>query len=59
MYNYLKYSGASVILSLNPLHWKILPWYRNEATEDDWSVGTHAVGFLFLTVRFWIDNGDW
>jgi hypothetical protein len=59
MYNYLKYSGLSVILSLNPLHWKILPWYRSEATEEVWSTNAHAVGFLFLTVRVWIDNGDW
>jgi len=59
MYNYLRYSGLSVILSLNPLHWKILPWYRNEATEEVWSTNAHVIGFLFLSVRVWIDNGDW
>ena len=59
MYDYLKYSGISIIIILNPLHWKLLPWYRNEATEEVWTTNTHAVGFLFLTVRIWIDKGDW
>ena len=60
MYNYLKYSGVSVILHLNPLHWKILPWVKKEF--NDWAgerESTYSCGFLFLTVRVWIDNGDW
>lgn len=59
MYNYFKYSGLSVIIMLNPLHWKVLPWYRNEETAEVWSTNTYAFGFLFLTIRFWLDNGDW
>jgi hypothetical protein len=59
MYNYLKYSGFSIIFQLNPLHWKVFPWYRNEKTVEAWSTPTYAIGFLFLTVRIWIDNGDW
>jgi hypothetical protein len=58
MLKYLRYSGCSVILSLNPLYWKVLPWYRRE--DDSWeSSNTYACGFLFLTIRVWIDNGDW
>jgi len=59
MYKYLRYSGLSVIFNLNPLHWKVFPWYRNEQTAEFWSKNTHAVGFLFLTIRFWLDDGEW
>jgi hypothetical protein len=60
MYNYLKYSGLSVIIQLNPLHWKIWPWFRNESTVEWGSPEkTYSFVFLFLTIRLWIDNGDW
>jgi len=60
MYNYLKYSGLSVIIQLNPLHWKVWPWFKNE-TNSEWGSAeyTCSLSFLFLTIRFWIDNGDW
>jgi len=58
--SYLRYSGASIIVQLNPLHWKILPWFRNEKnTEWGSAERTCSLTFLFLTVRIWIDNGDW
>jgi hypothetical protein len=58
--NYLKYSGVSVIISLNPFQWRYLPWLRNES-NDQWGTAeyTYAFGFLALTIRFWIDNGEW
>jgi len=60
MNDYLKYSGASVIIQLNPLHWKVLPWCRKEinewATENE---RTYSFTFLFLTIRVWIDDGSW
>lgn len=59
--NWVRYSGASIIITLNPLHWRIYPWCRQEIT-DIWS-GTNnqtfSVSFLFLTARVWIDNGNW
>lgn len=60
MIKYLRYSGISVILSLNPLYWKVWPWFKNE-TNNEWGEAekTYAFGFLFLTVRFWIDKGEW
>jgi len=61
MINWLRYSGITVILQINPLHWRVLPWFRNE-TNCEWPAPnerTCAVGFLFLTIRIWIDNGDW
>ena len=60
MYNYLKYSGLCVIIQLNPLHWKVWPWFKNE-TNSEWGSAeyTCSLTFLFLTIRLWIDNGDW
>ena len=59
--NWIRYSGAGVILHLNPLHWKVLPWFRDE-TNQEWPAPnerTWAAGFLFLTIRVWIDDGSW
>ena len=59
--NWIRYSGVGVILHLNPLHWKVLPWFRNE-TNQEWPAPnerTWAAGFLFLTIRVWIDDGSW
>jgi hypothetical protein len=59
--NWLRYSGASVIITVNPLHWRWRPQAR-ETFIDEW-VGPHErawfVGWLFLTVRIWIDDGSW
>jgi hypothetical protein len=58
--NYLRYSGVSVIIALNPLWWKVLPWYRDESNEEWGSAEkTYAFGFLGITVRIWIDDGSW
>ena len=59
--NWIRYSGVSVCLHLNPLHWKIWFWFRNE-TNAEWpgpNERTYAFGLLFLTVRVWIDDGSW
>lgn len=56
--NYLKYSGASIIITVNPFHWA---WFPNIKREKElvWDSDTFKVSVLFLTVRLWIDNGDW
>ena len=59
--NWLKYSGASVILTLNPLHWRYVP-KGGRAFVGEWAGPNERswyVSWLFLTVRFWVDNGDW
>jgi len=59
--NWIRYSGVGVIFTLNPLHWKVLPWFRDE-TNQEWPAPnerTWAAGFLFLTIRVWIDDGSW
>jgi hypothetical protein len=58
---WVRYSGASVIVTLNPLHWCWAPVAQHEPNTE-WSKAherTYRVSWLFLTVRIWIDNGDW
>ncbi len=58
---WVKYSGASVSITLNPLHWNLVPVARNESNID-WpspNESTYMVSWLCLTVRAWTDNGDW
>jgi hypothetical protein len=60
MFKWLRYSGASVIITVNPLHWRWKPWTTNFV--DEW-IGPHertvTMGWLFVTVRLWIDDGSW
>ena len=60
MLKWLRYSGASVIITVNPLHWRWKPWTMNFV--DEW-IGPHertvTMGWLFVTVRLWIDDGSW
>ena len=58
---WIRYSGASVIVILNPLHWRWVPQARHERGVE-WpspNENTYMVSWLFLTVRAWTDNGDW
>jgi hypothetical protein len=60
MINWLKYSGASVSVTLNPYHWSLVPFARSIASE--WELPNernYSVGWLFLTIRVWIDDGTW
>ncbi len=58
IWQYIRYSGVSIIFALNPLYWKVLPWFRKE--DSEWqSDNTYSFTFLFLTIRIWIDNGEW
>jgi hypothetical protein len=57
--DYLKYSGASVIITVNPYHWSWIPVYRYGSAEIwDYSK-TYIISFLFLTIRIWLDDGNW
>jgi len=60
MFNWLRYSGACVIIKLNPLHWHLVPYgHRDVSDLPGPNEQTFVLGWLCLTVRFWIDNGDW
>lgn len=59
--NWLKYSGASVSVTLNPYHWAWLPVIAQEITNE-WpspNERSYYARFLFVTVRVWVDDGSW
>jgi len=55
--NYLKYSGLNVTIKLNPYHWRLNIAYRQ--TTDVWEQDALVIELLPITIRLWIDNGDW
>jgi hypothetical protein len=60
MIKWLRYSGCSVIITMNPIHWRVAPWTQRDYTE--WAgpnEHTYSAGWLFLTVRVWLDDGAW
>jgi len=60
MLKWLRYSGMTVIIAVNPFHWSLKPRYTR--FQDEWAgpkEQTWTVAWLFLTVTFWIDNGSW
>ena len=60
MFKWLRYSGACVIITVNPAHWRWIPWANR--FQDEWAgprERTVSVGWLFVTVRLWIDDGSW
>jgi hypothetical protein len=59
--NWIRYSGISIIITLNPLHWRWMPVATHEQNIEWPSPNEHTyrVAWLWLTVRIWIDNGDW
>ena len=61
MYSWLRYSGASIAFTLNPLHWTWVP-QAGRAFTDEWAgpnERSYSARFLFVTLRFWIDDGSW
>jgi hypothetical protein len=57
--SYLRYSGLSVTITVNPFHWAFFPRIQQGSLEVWDTENTVAVSFLFLTVRFWLDDGSW
>jgi hypothetical protein len=59
--NWIKYSGVTVRLNLNPFHWAWIPGAGREF-RGEW-IGPNERGwyakFLFVTVSVWIDDGSW
>lgn len=57
---WLRYSGISVTITLNPLHWRWYPWWQRDVNE--WAgpnERTYVFGILALSMRVWIDDGSW
>jgi hypothetical protein len=57
-FDYLRYSGVSITFNLNPFHWHFIP-RTFKSDKDAWDTDAWSVSFLFLTIRFWIDDGSW
>lgn len=59
--DWVRHSGATVSIAVNPCHWSWWPQIQNEPL-DTW-IGPHErrfyVTWLMITVRAWIDDGTW
>jgi hypothetical protein len=61
MLKWLRYSGACVTITVNPLHWNLLPKIYQEP-QDVWvgpNESTWRASWLMITVKIWIDDGSW
>lgn len=55
---YFKYSGINITLKLNPYHWRIA--FSKGSSVDSWEVEhSYVIELLPITIRLWLDNGDW
>jgi len=61
MLKWLRYSGASVAVIVNPLHWSWVPQAGQEFQNEWPGPNEHRwyAKFLFVTIRVWIDDGSW
>lgn len=59
--SWVRYSGASIAVTLNPCSWSWQPRLNREY-HDQWQGPDYrswSMRWLFLTVIIWIDNGSW
>ena len=60
-FDYIRYSGITVRLNLNPFHWSYLGGFGKDF-RGEWA-GPNEKGwyvkFLFLSVSVWFDDGSW
>jgi hypothetical protein len=55
--NYLKYSGVTITFKLNPYHWRFHCRYMQ--TNEAWETDHLSLELLPITIRVWIDDGQW
>lgn len=55
--NWLKYSGATISLTLNPYHWSLQCKYNTSI--DVWDRDYFLLQLGPLSLRVWIDDGSW
>lgn len=62
-YPWIRYSGASITLVVNPFNWRWLPWAENAVDAGvsitDPNYRGVVFGWLFLVVKLWIDDDTW
>jgi hypothetical protein len=54
--NWIRYSGVWLTLILNPFHWRLQWFKRNEFWHD---TKEYTSQFLFLSIRVVVDDGSW
>lgn len=59
MYNWIRYSGVTLTLHLNPLHWWAWPHLERHQGELGEHDARWTFKFLFVKVTVWFDNGRW
>lgn len=60
IWSWLKYSGASISLTLNPCHWRFgVKFVRDQDLWAGPNERTWILSFLFITLRLWVDDGSW
>ena len=61
LFNWLRYSGASITVTANPFHWSWWPQIQNEPLDTWIGPNEHRCYFswLMITVRIWTDDGSW
>jgi hypothetical protein len=55
--NWLKYSGCNITLKLNPYHWRLA--FTDFKSADVWDQNALVIELFPITIRMWIDNGEW
>jgi hypothetical protein len=61
MFKWLRYSGASVTITVNPHTGVGATGTPSSFKTNGWAQHEQAwfVGWLFLTIRIWVDDGSW
>jgi hypothetical protein len=57
---WLRYSGLSITLTVNPYHWSWRP--RAGLQQDEWAgprERTYFASWLMISTRIWLDDGSW
>lgn len=59
--DWIRYSGGSVMITFNPLHWRKVPKMQIKMHDDFYGSKYRSVFFiwLFFQIYLYIDNGDW
>lgn len=57
IFKYFLYSGFNITFKLNPFHWRLA--FTFAKTNEVWEQDTLLIEFLPITIRLWINNGDW
>jgi hypothetical protein len=59
--NWIKYSGISITVNLNPLHWRLIPNASYHSSKE-WLDGyfrSYRANWLCVQLHLWIDDGSW